>query len=157
MTFQDIYAKVNVNNVEARVAKNSAMKNVTTDIKVKLEEVIKYNKATDLEGVTIVKKVRAEYKDAYEAFDIAPDSATKVSKMAEAIIAIEYCDTFLPKAIETAEELAPFIQEAVQLSNLDSPTMRDMGKIVGSVKALTNGAADGKLVATEVKAYIQAL
>jgi len=60
----------------------------------------------------------------------------------------EYLDKFLPQDV-SKEEIEAYIK--ILVDQLDSPTMKDMGKIMGNLKAHFNGNYDGKMVSNMVR------
>jgi uncharacterized protein YqeY len=57
-------------------------------------------------------------------------------------------DAYLPEQLDEAE-VAKIVDEEVQKAG--SPTMQDMGRIIGAVRARAGGQADGALIAQLVK------
>ncbi len=57
-------------------------------------------------------------------------------------------DSYLPEQLGEAE-VSAIVDD--QISKAGNPTMADMGKIIGAVRAQTSGQADGALIAKLVK------
>lgn len=86
-------------------------------------------------------KKRQEAADLYKQGGAADRAA---AELAEKVI----IDAYLPEQLSEAE-VSKIVDE--QIVQSDSPTMQDMGKIIGAVKARTVGQADGGLIAKLVK------
>lgn len=57
-------------------------------------------------------------------------------------------DAYLPKQMDEAE-VAKIVDE--EIAKAGSPTMQDMGRIIGAVRGRTGGSADGAIIAKLVK------
>jgi uncharacterized protein YqeY len=102
---------------------------------------------TGLSDVQIQKILARESKKRQEAADLytqggAADRAA--AELAEKVI----IDAYLPEQLGEAE-IAKLVDE--EISKADSPTMQDMGRIIGAVRAQAGGTADGALIAKLVK------
>lgn len=113
-----------------------------------LNEAISQNaRDSGLPDDQIQKILAKESKKRLEAAELykqggAQDKADK--EMAEKDI----IDKYLPEQISEAE-VAKIVDQEISLA--DSPTMQDIGKIIGAVKAKTAGQADGAVIAKLVK------
>jgi uncharacterized protein YqeY len=86
-------------------------------------------------------KKRQEAADLYKQGGSEERASTELAE--KAII-----DAYLPEQM-SEESLAKIVDE--QIAAAGSPTMQDMGRIIGAVKAQTAGQADGALIAKLVK------
>lgn len=113
-------------------------------------EVAKGVKGSGLSEPEILEVISREAKKRQESADLftkggATDRAEKEIRE-KAII-----DEYLPTAL-TADEINELIDQAVQ--ELRELTPQTMGRVIGRVKELSKGAADGSLVARLVKERI---
>ena len=67
---------------------------------------------------------------------------------------IAVIDTYLPKQLE-ADELAAMVDEVIRATGAES--IRDMGKVMGQIKAKAAGRADMGAVSATVKERLNAL
>lgn len=149
MTFYEIYDDVKEDNVDARRAKNKPLTLITNELISKFQGAMKEKNTTELNAVRLVGKVQAEHT---ETKSFISDSNIEEHNIES--IMINYCGIYLPKMIETKEELIPYIEIAI-LKIEEELSMRQMGKIISSVKEDTKGAVDGKFLSTVVREYIQ--
>jgi uncharacterized protein YqeY len=126
-------------------AKAETLRNVKSAL---LNEAISQGaRETGLSDVQIQKILARESKKRQEAADLytqggaADRAASELSE--KAII-----DAYLPEQLGEAE-IAKLVDE--EISKADSPTMQDMGRIIGAVRAQAGGTADGALIAKLVK------
>ena len=61
---------------------------------------------------------------------------------------IQILEKYLPEQL-TEEEILSLVKEAIE--NTGAASMKDMGKVMGSLKEKTTGKADGKVVSDMVK------
>jgi uncharacterized protein YqeY len=113
-----------------------------------LNEAIAQNaRDSGLSDEQIQKILARESKKRQEAAELYKQGSSEERASAElsekAII-----DAYLPEQMAEAE-VAKIVGEEV--AKAGSPTMQDMGKIIGAVKAKTAGQADGALIAKLVK------
>jgi uncharacterized protein YqeY len=102
---------------------------------------------TGLSDEQIQKILARESKKRQEAADLyqkggAADRAT--AELAEKTI----IDAYLPEQMDE-EQVATIVDE--EITKAGSPSMQDMGRIIGAVRAKTGGTADGALIARLVK------
>jgi uncharacterized protein len=86
-------------------------------------------------------KKRQEAADLYQKGGAADRAATE---LAEKVI----IDAYLPEQMGE-EQVATIVNQ--EIAKADSPSMQDMGRIIGAVRARTGGSADGALIARLVK------
>ncbi len=67
---------------------------------------------------------------------------------------IEVLDTYLPEPL-SADELAALVDEAIQATGAEG--IRDMGKVMGQIKAKASGRADMGAVSAIVKERLSGL
>lgn len=116
----------------------NALQYEAVNLKVKIE---------DLSGEQIQKVFAREAKKRQEAADIytkAGETERAEKELSEKAV----IDVYLPEQLDEAT-----IKTAVdaEILKLDAPSMQDMGKIIGAVKAQLGGSADGSTVARLVK------
>jgi uncharacterized protein YqeY len=102
---------------------------------------------TGLSDEQVQKILTREAKKRQEAADLyqkggATDRAN--AELAEKVI----IDAYLPEQMGE-EQIAKIVDEEIAKSA--SPSIQDMGRIIGTVRANTGGAADGALIAKLVK------
>jgi len=90
-------------------------------------------------------KKRAEAVDLYQKAGAVDRAQAEAAE--KAII-----DAYLPAQLSEAEITAKVKQE---VAKLDNPTMADMGRLTGSVKAALGPQADGAVIARLVKASLE--
>lgn len=126
-------------------AKTETLRNVKSAL---LNEAISQGaRETGLPDDQIKKILARESKKRQEAADLyqkggAPDRAS--AELAEKTI----IDSYLPEQM-SQEQIAKIVDE--EIANAGSPTMQDMGRIIGAVRSRTEGTADGALIAKLVK------
>ena len=86
-------------------------------------------------------KKRQEAADLYEKGGAADRASAELAE--KTII-----DSYLPEQL-TEEEVAKAVDE--EIAKQDSPTMQDMGRIIGAVRGRLGAQADGALIAKLVK------
>jgi uncharacterized protein YqeY len=113
-----------------------------------LNEAIAQNaRDTGLSDEQIQKVLARESKKRQEAADLYQKggSADRASaELAEKTV----IDAYLPEQLSEAE-VAKIVDDEV--AKAGSPTMQDMGRIIGAVRAKAGGTADGALIARLVK------
>jgi uncharacterized protein YqeY len=113
-----------------------------------LNEAISQNaRDSGLSDEQIQKVLARESKKRQEAADLytqggSPERAG--AELAEKAI----IDAYLPEQLSEAD-VAKLVDEEIAAAG--SPTMQDMGRIIGAVKAKAGGQADGALIAKLVK------
>jgi uncharacterized protein YqeY len=117
-----------------------------------LNEAINLNaRETGLSDEQIQKVLAKESKKRQEAADLYKQggSAERASaELAEKAI----IDIYLPEQMSEAD-VTKIVDEEV--AKAGSPTMQDMSKIIGAVRARTQGQADGGVIAKIVKERLQ--
>ncbi|HET7827816.1 MAG TPA: GatB/YqeY domain-containing protein [Candidatus Saccharimonadales bacterium] len=113
-----------------------------------LNEAIAQNaRQTGLSDEQVQKILARESKKRQEAADLYTQggSAERAStELAEKAI----IDAYLPEQMSQAD-IAKLVDK--QIAQAGNPTMQDMGKIIGAVRAQAGGAADGALIARLVR------
>lgn len=111
------------------------------------EAVLLKVKIEDLNDEQIQKVFAREAKKRQEAADIYR-KAGEVERAQKELSEKQIIDGYLPEQLDEAT-----IKAAVEaeIAKLDAPSMQDMGKIIGAVKAKLGGSADGATVARLVK------
>jgi uncharacterized protein YqeY len=95
-----------------------------------------------------VQKVLAkEAKKRQEAADLYRNASEVEREQAE-LAEKQVIDGYLPQQLPD-EEVKKIVAE--EIAKHDSPTMKEMGVIIGAVKARTAGQADGAIIAQLVK------
>lgn len=105
---------------------------------------------TKLAGMTqeqAQKVLNREAKKRQEAADLY-EKAGEMERAAKELQEKAVITKYLPKQMDETE-LIKIVNEEV--AKLDQPTMKEMGAIIGAVRARTGGAADGSLIARLVK------
>jgi uncharacterized protein len=126
-------------------AKTETLRNVKSAL---LNEAISQGaRETGLSDVQIQKILARESKKRQEAADLytqggAADRAA--AELAEKVI----IDAYLPEQLGEVA-IAKLVDE--EISKAGSPTIQDMGRIIGAVRAQAGGTADGALIAKLVK------
>lgn len=111
------------------------------------EFIAKQHKLSEDEELVVVRREAKKRKEAIEAYEKAGyrDRAEKEAK--ELAILQEY----LPPEI-SEDEIAKLVDEAI--TETGALTIKDMGKVIGLVKAKTKGAADGVKIAELVRSKL---
>jgi uncharacterized protein len=104
-------------------------------------------RGTGLSDEQVQKILAREAKKRQEAADLyqkggADDRAN--AELAEKVI----IDAYLPEQMGE-EQIARIVDE--EIAKISSPSIQDMGRIIGAVRGSTAGAADGALIAKIVK------
>src|SRR6266404_4196538 len=126
-------------------AKAGTLRNVKSAL---LNEAISAGaRETGLSDEQIQKVLARESKKRQEAADLykqgGADERANAELSEKAII-----DAYLPEQM-TEEEIAKIVDE--EIAKAGSPTMQDMGRIIGAARGRTGGQADGALIAKLVK------
>lgn len=111
------------------------------------EAVALKTKVEDLTDEQIQKVFAREAKKRQEAADIYTN-ASETGRSEKELSEKAVIDAYLPEQLDEAT-----IKVAVEaeIAKLDNPSMQDMGKVIGAVKAKLGGSADGATVARLVK------
>ncbi|MBX4197525.1 GatB/YqeY domain-containing protein [Candidatus Saccharibacteria bacterium] len=117
-----------------------------------LNEAIAQNaRDSGLSDEQIQKILSKESKKRQEAADLYKQGGSDERASAE-LAEKAIIDAYLPEQLDEAE-LTKIVDEEV--AKAGSPTMQDMGKIIGAVRGRTGGRADGGLIAKLVKERLQ--
>lgn len=114
------------------------------------EAVAQNARDTGLSDEQIQKVLSREAKKRQEAADLYKQGGSEdraVAELAEKMI----IDAYLPEKMDEAE-VAKIVDE--EIAKAGSPTMQDMGRIIGAVRGRTGGQADGALIAGLVKSKL---
>lgn len=111
------------------------------------EAVALKTKVEELSDEQIQKVFAREAKKRQEAADIYKN-AGEADRTQKELDEKAIIDTYLPEQLDESA-----IKTAVdeEIAKLDTPSMQDMGKVIGAVKAKLGGSADGATVARLVK------
>ena len=109
----------------------SALKNKAID---------KREDLTEAEEAEVIKK---EIKQTKETLELAPKDRTDVIEECTTRIAVY--QEFAPAEM-SAEEIRKNVEEVVKLLGIDTPTMKEKGKIMKELMPRVKGKADGSLV-----------
>ncbi len=113
-----------------------------------LNEAIAQNaRDTGLSDEQIQKVLAKESKKRQEAADLYKQGGSEERAGAE-LAEKAIIDAYLPEQM-SEEQIAKIVDEEVDKT--DSPTMQDMGRIIGAVRSRAGGPADGALIARLVK------
>lgn len=93
-----------------------------------------------------------ESKKRQEAIDVY-SSAGETERAEKEAREKKTIDHYLPEQM-SEEQVGVVVAE--EIAKVDSPSIRDMGRIIGAVKSKTGASADGSLVAKLVKQAIEA-
>ena len=99
---------------------------------------------SDDEIITVLSREAKKRREASEAFDNAGRAEKAALEKAEGEVIAKY----LPAQL-SVEEIKKIIADAVTSTGAAGPA--DMGKVMGAVKPLIAGKADGSIVSTLVK------
>ena len=99
---------------------------------------------SDDEVITILSREAKKRREASEAFESAGRADRAALEMAEGLVIA----TYLPEQLHI-DDIKKMIADAISLTGAGGPA--DMGRVMGVVKPLIAGKADGSLVSTLVK------
>ena len=109
-----------------------------------VEEINKQEDLTDKECIEILEKMIKQRKDSISQFESA--GREELSKKEKDEISI--IQEFMPEQL-SAEEIDILVKKVISETNAKS--MKDMGKVMGTLKELTSGKADVGYISSEVK------
>lgn len=113
-----------------------------------LNEAIAQNaRETGLTDEQIQKILAKESKKRQEAADLYKQGGSEERASAE-LAEKAIIDGYLPEQMSD-EQIAQIVDE--EIAKAGSPTMQDMGRIIGAVRGRAGGQADGALIAKLVK------
>jgi hypothetical protein len=119
----------------------AAVKQVEVDQRIELD---------DAAVLAVLDKMVKQRRDSVEQFEKGNREDLAAIERAE----IEVLKEYLPEQL-SADELAALVDEAIATSGAES--MRDMGKVMGQIKARAAGRADMGAVSTAVKERLASL
>ena len=119
----------------------AAIKQVEVDKRVELD---------DAGVLSVLEKMVKQRRDSVEQFEKGNREDLAAIERAE----IEVLQVYLPEQL-TAEELAGLVDEVI--ASTGATGMRDMGKVMGQIKAKAAGRADMGAVSATVKERLNAL
>jgi len=117
----------------------AAVKQVEIDERIEL---------TDEQIVDIVAKQIKQKKGAIEEFS----KGDRQDLVDEAQAEIDFLMSYLPEQL-SEEEVKALVEATI--SEMGASSMKDMGKVMGAMKAKTAGRADSKIVSDLVKALLK--
>ena len=119
----------------------AAIKQVEVDQRVELD---------DAGVLSVLDKMVKQRRDSVEQFEKGKRDDLAAIEKAE----IDVLATYLPEQL-SAEELAALVDDVIAATGAES--MRDMGKVMGQIKAKAAGRADMGAVSATVKERLGAL
>ena len=119
----------------------AAIKQVEVDKRIELD---------DAAVLAVLDKMVKQRRDSVEQFENGNREDLAAIERAE----IEVLETYLPEQL-SADELASMVDEIIAATGAES--MRDMGKVMGQIKAKAAGRADMGAVSATVKERLNAL
>ena len=119
----------------------AAIKQVEVDKRIELD---------DAAILAVLDKMVKQRRDSVEQFEKGDREDLAAIERAE----IEVLEAYLPEQL-SAEELTKMVDEVIAATGAES--MRDMGKVMGQIKAKAAGRADMGAVSTTVKERLNAL
>ena len=119
----------------------AAIKQIEIDKRIELD---------DAAVLAVLDKMVKQRRDSVEQFENGNREDLAAIERAE----IEVLDQYLPEQL-SADELTALIDEAIAASGAES--MRDMGKVMGKIKAKAAGRADMGAVSASVKERLASL
>ncbi len=133
----------------AMKAKDTVKKSTVTMLRsaVKQVEVDTRTELSDEEIVAIVAKQIKQKRAAIEDFK----RAERQDMVDETLAEIKVLEAYLPEQLAETEVIA-IIEKAI--ADTGATSMKDMGKVMGAVKAKLAGKADNKFVADTVKSLL---
>ncbi len=99
------------------------------------------------EVIRVLSKEQKKRQESIDLYKQAGDEARAQAEQRE----VEIIAKYLPEQMSEAE-LTALVDEV--LSVFDSPSPKDMGQVIGQVKAKAGPSADGALIASIVKAKL---
>jgi len=119
----------------------AAIKQVEVDNRIELD---------DAAVLAVLDKMVKQRRDSVDQFEKGNREDLAAIERAE----IEVLETYLPEQL-SADELASMVDEIIAATGAES--MRDMGKVMGQIKAKAAGRADMGAVSATVKERLNAL
>ena len=133
--------------------KDSLKKEVIQIVRAGVLQIEKDNKIENLDDDSVLSVISKEIK---KINDVMPDfeKAGRQDLVDEANKKIVLLKAYLPEQLSEAE-IEEIVAETIK--EVAAQSIRDMGKVMGSVTAKTKGKADNKLVSTIVKKLLNNL
>lgn len=119
----------------------AAIKQIEVDTREELDEAA---------VLTVLTKMVKQRRDSVEQFENGNREDLAAIERAEILV----IETYLPEQL-SADELTALVDEAIRASGAES--IRDMGKVMGQIKAKASGRADMGAVSATVKQRLNAL
>ncbi|MEN8260656.1 MAG: GatB/YqeY domain-containing protein [Pseudomonadota bacterium] len=119
----------------------AAIKQIEVDTREELD---------DAAVLAVLTKMVKQRRDSIEQFEKGDREDLAAIERAEIVVLEDY----LPEQL-SADELAEMVDDAIQSSGAES--IRDMGKVMGQIKAKASGRADMGAVSAIVKERLSAL
>lgn len=147
-----IKQKIDQDLKTAMLAGDKALVSVLRGMKsaILYAEVSEGKREVGLEEGTLITLLQKESKKRQEAAALY-EQGGNTEKQTSELYEKRVIDSYLPQAL--SEEEVSAVVEAV-IEELGDVTQKDMGQIIGKVKARTAGAADGAIIAQLVKAKL---
>lgn len=133
--------------------KDTVRKEIIQIVRAGILQIEKDNKIDNLDDDSVLSVISKEIK---KVNDVLPDfkRAERQDLVDEANRKIELLKAYLPEQLSEAD-IEGIVAGAIKKTG--ASTMRDMGKVMGTVTAETKGKADNKLVSEIVKRMLQNL
>ncbi|MDO4300836.1 MAG: GatB/YqeY domain-containing protein [Clostridia bacterium] len=133
--------------------KDTVRKEVIQIVRAGVLQIEKDQKIDNLDDDSVLTVISKEIK---KINDVMPDfeKAQRQDLIDEANKKIELLKAYLPEQLSEAE-IEEIVAETIK--NVGAVSVRDMGKVMGSVTAKTKGKADNRLVSDVVKKMLQNL
>lgn len=133
--------------------KDTVRKEVIQIVRAGVLQIEKDQKIDNLDDDSVLTVISKEIK---KINDVMPDfeKAQRQDLVDEANKKIELLKAYLPEQLSEAE-IEEIVAETIK--NVGAVSVRDMGKVMGSVTAKTKGKADNRLVSDVVKKMLQNL
>ena len=96
------------------------------------------------EALSVLQKEAKKHQDSIKQYEAADRDDLADEEKAE----LEVIEKYLPEQM-SREELEKNVEEAISSLNASGPS--DMGKVIGMVRAKTEGKADGSMIAEIAK------
>jgi|FrelakmetLWP11LW_1041352.scaffolds.fasta_scaffold03909_5 uncharacterized protein YqeY len=96
------------------------------------------------EALSVLQKEAKKHQDSIKQYEAADRDDLANEEKAE----LEVIEKYLPEQM-SREELEKIVEEAISSLNASGPS--DMGKVIGMVRAKTEGKADGSMIAEIAK------
>lgn len=118
---------------------------------IQYEAVAKKIKPEEMDEQQVLAVLGREAKKRQEAFQLYT-SAGETERAEKEANEKKIIKTYLPDQL-SEDEVSLMVNE--ELQKIENPTIKDMGRLIGAVKARTSGAGDGSLIASLVKKALE--